>query len=97
MSEIKDDPEGKWQLRYICSFCGAPYKTKREAIQCWNSHSELTIEYVWGGIGEQSDFPVECVIKQQKRGIITKIASYELKEITPAEIRARKVEKKKKK
>lgn len=78
MKEIKDDPEGKWKLRYICTYCGTPFETAKQAEQCWQSHSELTWEPVWGGIGSGSDMPIELIVKRHERGMITEIAVYKL-------------------
>lgn len=73
-----EDPEGKWRAGYICTFCQALHRTKEEATKCWESHSSLTWEPVWGGIGSGSDIPVECIIKKHERGMITEVAVYKL-------------------
>lgn len=73
--------EEKARQVWMCTFCGAPYETEREAEQCWESHTELTWEPVWGGIGSGSDMPVECIIKKMERGYITEIAVYVLKDL----------------
>lgn len=79
--------EQKAKQVWICTFCGAPYETEQEATKCWESHSELTIEYIWAGIGSKSDMPAECIIKKHERGWITEIASYILKEVKQVKMR----------
>ena len=73
---------------WICKFCGTVYQSQKEAESCWDAHTELTIDYVWGGIGS-SDMPKECVIKKHEGGYITKIATYELKTVDKVNIRER--------
>lgn len=83
--------QGKAKNVWICTFCGTPYDTQGEAEQCWESHSELTIEYVWGGIGSQTDMPIECIIKKHERGMITEIGTYVLKEVKKVQMRERQI------
>jgi len=70
--------EEKAQHVWMCTYCGTPYETEKQAEQCWESHSDLTFEPVWGGIGSGTDMPVEVIIKKHERGFITEIASYTL-------------------
>lgn len=93
MKEEKE--EEKARQVWICTFCGSPYESKKEAEQCWNSHSELTIEYIWGGIGSGTDMPLECLIKKIERGYVTEIATYERKSIKKVKMKMRRIEEKK--
>lgn len=88
MSEKEEKAKQVW----MCTYCGAPHETKEQAEQCWESHSELTIDYIWGGIGG-GDMPAECVIKKHERGYVTKIAVYLKKEEKEVLLRERKIEK----
>jgi len=89
MSKQEDKAKNVW----ICTFCGTPYDTEQEATKCWESHNELTIEYIWGGIGSKTDMPIECIIKKHERGMITEIGTYELKEVKQVKMRERQIEK----
>lgn len=86
--------EEKAKHVWICLFCGTPYEHKKEAEQCWEAHSELTVDYVWGGIGSGSDMPKEVIIKKNERGYITEIATYTLEGIRKVKMRERKIVKK---
>jgi len=90
--KIEQDPEGKWKACYICTFCGTPYESKEEACQCWASHSSFTIEYIYGGIGSETDMPIECIIKKNERGFITEIGTYKLENVVKVNIKAKKDE-----
>jgi len=70
--------EKKAQHVWMCTYCGTPYETEKQAEQCWESHSDLTFEPIWGGIGSGTDMPAEVVIKKHERGFITEIATYVL-------------------
>lgn len=85
--------EEKAKQVWMCTFCGAPHETKEQAEQCWESHTELTIDYIYGGIGSD-EMPVECIIKKHERGYVTKIATYVLKEVEEVKMRERKIVKK---
>lgn len=87
--------EEKAKQVWMCTFCGSPHETKEQASQCWESHSELLIDYVWGGIGTGHDMPVECIIKKYERGYITEIATYKLDQIKKVKMRVRRIEKEK--
>ncbi len=78
--------EKKAKQMWVCTFCGAPWESEGEAEQCWNSHTELTIDYIWSGIGGE-EMPLECIIKKHVRGFITKIAVYERKNVQEVKIR----------
>jgi len=79
---------------WMCTFCATPHETKEQAEQCWESHSELTIDYIFGGIGG-GDMPLECVIKKHERGYITKIATYTKKEEVEVQMREKRSVKRK--
>jgi len=71
--------------KWLCTFCGSPHDTEKQAEQCWNSHTELTIDYIFGGIGG-GEMPHECIIKKHERGRITKIATYKKVEVRDVNI-----------
>jgi len=56
-----------------------------------------SVDYIWAGIGSGSEFPRECLIKKHERGMITKIATYTLKEIKNVKMRDREFGKRKEK
>lgn len=85
MAKLEEKAKQVW----ICMFCATPYETEEEASKCWGSHSHLTIDYVYGGIGSGTDMPEECVIKKHERGFITQIATYTLKEVKNVRMRDR--------
>ena len=79
---------------WICTFCSSPHETEKQATQCWGSHSDLTIDYIFGGIGA-GDMPLECVIKKHERGFVTKIATYTKTEEVEVKMRERRIAKRK--
>lgn len=85
--KIESDPEGKWIAAYVCTYCGTAHGSKESASQCWNSHTELTWEPIWGGIGSESDFPQEILLKRHERGFVTEIATYKKESIDKVHIR----------
>ena len=74
---------------WVCTFCGTPYPTQAQAEQCFDGHSELSIDYVFGGIGDESGLPIECIIKRRERGFVTKIATYKRSEVKDTYYRER--------
>ena len=75
---------------WICTFCGSPHETEEQAEHCWESHIDLRIEYIYGGIGSKSDMPSECIIKKHERGYVTEIATYERTSLKKVKFRERK-------
>jgi len=61
-----------------CKGCGEIYKTKEEALRCYESHKNFTVDFKYE-LGQE--FPVEVWIMKHQGGYVTEIASYELKKI----------------
>jgi len=87
MTEEQDE---KAKNVWICTFCGSPHETKEQAEKCWEGHSDMTVDYIWPGIGG-GDMPLECIIKKHERGYVTKIATYVKKEEKEVQIRERRI------
>lgn len=59
-----------------CEFCGEIYKTKEEALLCWNRHIQFEIEPYFT---LNDEFPTEVLVKKIEGNRYTEIATYELK------------------